>query len=179
MGTFSKVEPANVVAWSKEVSGDYVSMYNKGKYGYAYYSKCAVTRLTDNSICVRIKMYSSGIMGWGAANKAVYIPWGNNGAANEFGPGEAYNYGDGYYLADTYYYTLPASYKGKTVTAGMTSGHKPTSANSPVTLTVPEPVGNALYLNTNGVWHQVGLYCNAADIWKEAFAYCNANGEWK
>lgn len=179
MGTFSKVEPANVVAWSKEVSGDYVSMYNKGKYGYAYYSKCAVTRLTDNSICVRIKMYSSGIMGWGAANKAEYIPWGNNGAANEFGPGEAYNYGDGYYLADTYYYTLPASYKGKTVTAGMTSGHKPTSANSPVTLTVPEPVGNALYLNTNGVWHQVGLYCNAADIWKEAFAYCNANGEWK
>lgn len=179
MGTFSKVEPANVVAWSKEVSGDYVSMYNKGKYSYAYYSKCAVTRLTDNSICVRIKMYSSGIMGWGAANKAEYIPWGNNGAANEFGPGEAYNYGDGYYLADTYYYTLPASYKGKTVTAGMTSGHKPTSANSPVTLTVPEPVGNALYLNTNGVWHQVGLYCNAADIWKEAFAYCNANGEWK
>ena len=179
MGTFSKVEPVNVVGWSEEVSGDYVSMYNKGKYGYAYYSKCAVTRLTDNSICVRIKMYSSGIMGWGAANKAEYIPWGNNGAANEFGPGEAYNYGDGYYLAATYYYTLPASYKGKTVTAGMTSGHRPTTASSPVTLTVPEPVGNMLYLNINGVWRQVELHCNAADVWKEAFGYANINGIWK
>ena len=63
MGTFSTVAPTNVVGWSAEVSGEYVNMYNKGKYGYAYFSKCAITRLSDNSICVRIKMYSSGIMG--------------------------------------------------------------------------------------------------------------------
>ena len=102
MGTFSTVAPTNVVGWSEEVSGEIVSMYNKGKYGYAYYSKCAVTRLSDNSICVRIEMYSNGIMGWGAANKAAYIPWGNNGTENEFGPSEAYNYGSGFYLAATY-----------------------------------------------------------------------------
>ena len=79
MGTFSTAEPTNVAGWSEEVSGEIVSMYNQGKYGYAYYSKCAVTRLSDNSICVRIKMYSNAIMGWGAANKAAYIPWGSDG----------------------------------------------------------------------------------------------------
>ena len=94
-------------------------------------------------------------MGWGAANKAAYIPWGSNGTENEFGPSEAYNYGSGYYLAATYYYTLPSTYTGATVTAGMTSGHRPTSANSPVTLTVPEPVGDILYLNVNGAAKQV------------------------
>ena len=179
MGTFSKVEPTNVVGWSNEVSGDYVNMYNQGKYGYAYYSKCAITRLSDNSICVRIKMYSSAIMGWGGANKPSYRPWGNNGTVNEFGPEEVYIYGDGYYLAATYYYTLPASYKGATVTAGMTCGRRPTSANSPVTLAVPEPVGNMLYLNIDGIWRQVELHCNAADVWKEAFGYANINGIWK
>ena len=174
MGTFSTVAPTNVVGWSAEVSGEYVNMYNKGKYGYAYFSKCAITRLSDNSICVRIKMYSSGIMGWGAANKAAYIPWGNNGTENEFGPSEAYNYGDGYYLAATYYYTLPASYRGATVTAGMTCGRKPTTANSPVTLTVPEPVGDVLYLNVNGAAKQVTrVLLNVNGTAKEALVKAN------
>ena len=155
MGTFSIVAPTNVVGWSAEVSGDWVNMYNQGKYGYAYQSKCAVTRLSDNSICVRIKMYSNAIMGWGPTNKATYIPWGNNGTANEFGPRGNYDYGSGAYLAATYYYTLPSSYTGATVTAGMTCGINPTKANSPVTLTVPEPVGDVLYLNVNGTAKQV------------------------
>jgi len=174
MGTFSTVAPTNVVGWSAEVSGEYVNMYNKGKYGYAYFSKCAITRLSDNSICVRIKMYSSGIMGWGPGNRASYLPWGNNGTANEFGPEEVYNYGDGYYLAATYYYTLPASYKGTTVTAGMTCGRKPTTANSPVTLTVPEPVGDILYLNVNGAAKQVTrVLLNVNGTAKEALVKAN------
>lgn len=174
MGTFSTVAPTNVVGWSAEVSGEYVNMYNKGKYGYAYFSKCAITRLSDNSICVRIKMHSSGIMGWGPGNKASYLPWGNNGTANEFGPEEVYNYGDGYYLAATYYYTLPASYKGTTVTAGMTCGRKPTTANSPVTLTVPEPVGDILYLNVNGAAKQVTrVLLNVNGTAKEALVKAN------
>ena len=174
MGTFSTVAPTNVVGWSAEVSGEYVNMYNKGKYGYAYFSKCAITRLSDNSICVRIKMHSSGIMGWGPANRASYLPWGNNGTANEFGPEEVYNYGDGYYLAATYYYTLPASYKGTTVTAGMTCGRKPTTANSPVTLTVPEPVGDILYLNVNGAAKQVTrVLLNVDGTAKEALVKAN------
>lgn len=174
MGTFSTVAPTNVVGWSAEVSGEYVNMYNKGKYGYAYFSKCAITRLSDNSICVRIKMHSSGIMGWGPANRASYLPWGNNGTANEFGPEEVYNYGDGYYLAATYYYTLPASYKGTTVTAGMTCGRKPTTANSPVTLTVPEPVGDILYLNVNGAAKQVTrVLLNVNGTAKEALVKAN------
>ena len=178
-GTFSTVAPTNVVGWSAEVDGEWVNMYNQGKYGYAYRSQCAVTRLSDNSICVRIKMWSNAIKGWGPFNKATYIPWGNNGATNEFGPSGEYDYGSGAYVAATYYYTLPASYKGATVTAGMTCGLRPTNTNSPVTLTVPEPVGNMLYLNTNGVWHQVGLYYHTTGIWKEAFPYININGEWK
>ena len=178
-GTFSTTAPTNVVGWSAEVTGEWVSMYNYGKYGYAYRSQCAVTRLSDNSICVRIKMWSNAIKDWGPANQATYIPWGNNGTENEFGPSGKYNYGSGGYVAAIYYYTLPASYKGATVTAGMTCGIKPTTANSPVTLTVPEPVGNMLYLNTNGVWHQVGLYYHTTGIWKEAFPYININGKWK
>ena len=119
-------------------------------------------------------MYSNGIMGWGAANKAAYIPWGNNGTENEFGPSEAYNYGSGYYLAATYYYTLPASYKGATVTAGMTSGHRPTTASSPVTLTVPEPVGDILYLNVNGAAKQVTrVLLNVDGTAKEALVKAN------
>lgn len=179
MGTFSKVEPANVVGWSSEVYGEWVNMYNYGKYGYAYRSQCAVTRLSDNSICVRIKMWSNAIGDWGPTNQATYIPWGNNGTENEFGPSGKYNYGSGGYVAATYYYTLPSSYKGATVKAGMTCGVKPTTANSPVTLTVPEPVGNALYINNNGIWRQVELHCNSADVWKEAFGYANINGIWK
>ena len=50
MGTFSTVEPTNITGWSEEVSGDWVNMYNKGKYGYSYMAQCAVTRLTDNSM---------------------------------------------------------------------------------------------------------------------------------
>ena len=178
MGTFSTAEPTNVAGWSEEVSGEIVSMYNQGKYGYAYYSKCAVTRLSDNSICVRIKMYSNAIMGWGAANKAAYIPWGSNGTENEFGPSEAYNYGSGYYLAATYYYTLPSTYTGATVTAGMTSGHRPTTANSPVTLAVPEPVGDVLYFKTGGTWKQATLY-RKGGTWKNALEKFKAGGTWK
>ena len=37
----------------------------------------------------------------------------------------------------------------------MTCGINPTKANSPVTLTVPEPVGDVLYLNVNGTAKQV------------------------
>ena len=156
MGTFSTVEPTNITGWSEEVSGDWVNMYNKGKYGYAYMSQCAVTRLTDNSICVRIKMWSKAIMGWGGGNNAAYCPWGNNGTENEFGPMESYSYGSNAYVAATYYYTLPASYTGTTVTVGMTSSHKSTSANSPVTLTVPAVViTRALWKKKNGTWVKI------------------------
>ena len=155
MGTFSTVEPTNIVGWSAEVYGEWVNMYSQGKYGYAYRSECAVTRLTDNSICVRIKMRSNAIHGWGSGNKATYIPWGNNGTTNEFGPSGNYNYGSSY-IAATYYYTLPASYTGTTVKAGMTCGRKPTTANSPVTLTVPEVViTRALWKKQSGAWVKI------------------------
>ena len=155
MGTFSTVEPTNIVGWSAEVSGTWVNMYKQGKYGYAYRSECAVTRLTDNSICVRIKMRSNAINGWGPANKATYIPWGNNGTANEFGPSGKYNYGSSY-IAATYYYTLPASYTGTTVTAGMTCGINPTRASSPGTLAVPEAViTRALWRKQSGAWVKI------------------------
>ena len=180
MGTFSTVAPTNVVGWSAEVSGEWVNMYNQGKYGYTYQSKCAVTRLSDNSICVRIKMYSNAIMGWGPTNQATYIPWGNNGTKNEFGPSGKYDYGSGAYLAATYYYTLPSSYKGATVTAGMTCGVKPTTANSPVTLTVPEPVGDTLYLKVGGTWKQASaVYVKSSGAWKEGQLKIDVGAAWK
>ena len=88
--------------------------------------------------------------------RATYIPWGNNGTENEFGPSGKYNYGSGGYVAATYYYTLPSSYKGATVKAGMTCGVKPTTANSPVTLTVPEVViTRALWKKQSGIWVKI------------------------
>ena len=180
MGTFSTVAPTNVVGWSAEVSGEWVNMYNQGKYGYAYQSKCAVTRLSDNSICVRIKMYSTAIQGWGPANQPTYIPWGNNGTKNEFGPSGNYNYGSGAYVAATYYYTLPSSYKGATVTAGMTCGLRPTKANSPVTLTVPEPVGDTLYIKVGGAWKQAtSVYIRVSGAWKDGQLKIKTGGAWK
>ena len=180
MGTFSTVAPTNVVGWSAEVSGEWVNMYKQGKYAYAYQSKCAVTRLSDNSICVRIKMYSGAIQGWGPGNKATYIPWGNNGTTNEFGPSGTYNYGSSPYLAATYYYTLPSSYKGTTVTAGMTCGNRPTQANSPVTLTVPKPVGPTVYIKVGGTWKQASkVYVKISGAWKEGQLKINVGGAWK
>lgn len=181
MGTFSTTEPTNVVGWSTDIAGDWVNMYNKGKYGYAYQSKCAVTRLSDNSICVRIKMYSNAIMGWGPTNKATYIPWGNNGTANEFGPSGKYNYGSGAYLAATYYYTLPSSYTGTTVTAGMTCGLRPTNANSPVTLTVPkEVVINKTYIKVNDIWKLANnVYTKVNNVWTKGTAQSKDDGIWK
>lgn len=181
MGTFSTTEPTNVVGWSTDIAGDWVNMYNKGKYGYAYQSKCAVTRLSDNSICVRIKMYSNAIMGWGPTNKATYIPWGNDGTANEFGPSGKYNYGSGAYLAATYYYTLPSSYTGTTVTAGMTCGINPTKANSPVTLTVPEEVIiNKTYIKVNDIWKLAdNVYTKVNNVWTKGIAQSKDGGIWK
>lgn len=181
MGTWSTTEPTNVVGWSTDIAGDWVNMYNKGKYGYAYQSRCAVTRLSDNSICVRIKMYSNAIMGWGPANKATYIPWGNDGTKNEFGPSGKYNYGSGAYLAATYYYTLPSSYKGTTVTAGMTCGLRPTNANSPVTLIVPEEVIiNKTYIKVNDIWKLANnVYTKVNNVWTKGTAQSKDDGIWK
>ena len=60
----------------------------------------------------------------------------------------------------------------------MTSGHRPTSANSPVTLTVPEPVGDVLYFKTGGTWKQAMLY-RKGGAWKNASAKFKAGGIWK
>ena len=76
------------------------------------------------------------------------------------------------------HYTLPSTYTGATVTAGMTSGHRPTTANSPVTLAVPEPVGDVLYFKTGGTWKQAMLY-RKGGAWKNASAKFKAGGIWK
>lgn len=181
MGTFSTTEPTNVVGWSTDIAGDWVNMYNQGKYGYAYRSQCAVTRLSDNSICVRIKMWSKAIMSWGPTNRATYIPWGNNSTGNEFGPSEKYNYGSDAYVAATYYYTLPSSYKGTTVTAGMTCGLRPTNANSPVILTVPEEVIiNKTYIKVNDIWKLAdNVYTKVNNVWTKGIAQSKDSGIWK
>lgn len=178
MGVFSETEPAGVVGWSAETTGEWVNMYNQGKYGYAYRSGCSVTRLKDNSLCVRINMYSNAIMGWGATNQATYIPWGYNGESNEFGTAGKYNYGSGG-VAGTWYYTLPPSYKGETVKAGMTCGHNATAAKSPVTLAVPEPVGDLCFAKANGVWRQGQMKTKVNGVWTDATAKIRTGGIWK
>lgn len=178
MGTFSTAEPTNVAGWSEEVSGEIVSMYNQGKYGYAYYSKCAVTRLSDNSVCVRIKMYSNAIMGWGAANKAAYHPLGQQRHGKRVRPERSVQLRQR--LLSCRYLLLHASVNvyRRDGDCGMTSGHRPTTANSPVTLAVPESVGDVLYFKTGGTWKQAMLY-RKGGTWKNAPAKFKAGGIWK
>ena len=61
----------------------------------------------------------------------------------------------------------------------MTSGHRPTSANSPVTLAVPEPVGDAVYLKTGGVWKHAQVKVKVGGVWKDAVAKIKVGGTWK
>lgn len=176
MPTWTKTGPSNVVSWSSETRGSEIVRYKKGSYGYRFYSVCAIARLQNNDLCVRIKLYTSNYGGYSANQQFNFHAW----AGDSESPSERYLVGDGYTVAVTWYAVFPASYSEATVVAGVedgTSGH----TASPVTLSVPAKVTtNEVYVKVNGIWKLAdAVYVKVNGVWQQSNGlYIKVNGEW-
>lgn len=175
--SWTRTAPTDVVGWSDDVSGDWVNMYNQGKYGFAYHSIGAITRLKDNSICVRIQMYSKQIMGWGAGNGVAYRAWIEIDGIRYDGEYGSYTYTYGQ-VVDTWYYIIPSNYTGKTISAGMTSSRNG-GANSPITLSIPSSLGVRAYMKIGETWKMATPWVNIGGTWKQVIPHINNAGTWK
>lgn len=176
MPTWRETEPSNVVSWSEETSGTVVYRYKQGSYGYRFYSKCAIARLRNNELCVRVKLYTSNYAGYNANQQFYFHAW----AGDSESPSEIYLVGDGFRLKVTWYAVFPASYSEATIRAGAqdgSSGH----TESSVTLTVPEKVtANEVYVKVGGVWKLAdAVYVKVNGVWQQSSGvYFKVNGEW-
>lgn len=165
MPTWSQTGPSNVVSWSSEISGSQVVRYKKGSYGYRFYSVCALARLQNNDLCVRVKLYTSNYAGYSSNQQFKFHAW----AGGSESPSETYAVGDGFKLKVTWYAVFPASYSEATISAGAEDGSSGHTASS-VTLTVPEKVivNDNVYIKVNGVWQPVdAVYIKVNGIWKQ------------
>lgn len=176
MPTWSKTAPSNIVSWSTETSGTVVYRYKKGSYGYRFYSACAIARLRNNELCVRVKLYTSNYAGYNANQQFYFHAW----AGDSESPSERYLVGDGFSLKFTWYAVFPASYSEATIRAGAedgSSGH----TESSVTLTVPAKVTtNEVYVKVNGIWKLAdAVYVKVNGVWQQSNGiYIKVNGEW-
>ena len=167
MGTWSSTEPTTVGTWSEETYGGEIERFKSGSYGYYYRSCCAITRLNDNRICARIKIYISARANWSWSNEVRLYPWVydvtmNVGSSNG-GPyyydstdshlARATGKGD---TTSTFYYTFDSDYAGTTVIVGVS--HDTTTQNSSVTLDTPaarnpEKIGEDRALLDTGMYY--------------------------
>lgn len=176
MPTWSQTEPSNVVSWSEETSGTAVYRYKQRKYGYRFYSVCAIARLRNNELCVRVKLYTSNYAGYAAGQQFYFHAW----AGDSESPSETYAVGDGFKLKVTWYAVFPASYSEATILAGVedgSSGH----TESSVTLTVPANVAtNEVYVKVGDVWKLADdVYVKVNGVWQKSNGvYLKVNGEW-
>lgn len=176
MPTWSKTAPSNIVSWSSETDGTQVVRYKKDKYGYRFYSKCAIARLQNNELCVRIKLYTSNYGGYNANQQFSFHAW----AGDSESPSDEYFVGDGYKLKVTWYAVFPASYSGATIKAGVEDGSTGHTASS-VTLAVPAKVTtNEVYVKVNGIWKLAdAVYVKVNGVWQQSNGlYIKVNGEW-
>lgn len=176
MPTWSTTEPSNVVSWSTETSGTVVYRYKKGSYGYGFYSACAIARLRNNELCVRVKLYTSNYAGYNRNQQFYFHAW----AGDSESPSERYVVGDGFSLKVTWYAVFPASYSEATIRAGAEDGSSGHTASS-VTLTVPEKVtANEVYVKVGGVWKLAdAVYVKVNGVWQQSSGvYLKVNGEW-
>ena len=176
MPTWSKTAPSNVVSWSTETSGTVVYRYKKGSYGYRFYSACAIARLRNNELCVRVKLYTSNYAGYNANQQFYFHAW----AGDSESPSERYFVGDGFSLKFTWYAVFPASYSEATIRAGAEDGSSGHTASS-VTLTVPAKVTtNEVYVKVNGIWKLAdAVYVKVNGVWQQPNGlYIKVNGEW-
>ena len=176
MPTWRTTAPSNVVSWSAETSGTVVYRYKQGSYGYRFYSACAIARLQNNELCVRVKLYTSNYAGYSANQQFYFHAW----AADSESPSERCLVGDGFSLNFTWYAVFPASYSEATIRAGVEDGSSGHTASS-VTLTVPEKVtANEVYVKVGGVWKLAdAVYVKVNGVWQQSSGvYFKVNGEW-
>lgn len=176
MPTWRTTEPSNVVSWSTETSGTVVYRYKEGSYGYRFYSACAIARLRNNELCVRVKLYTSNYAGYNAYQQFYFHAW----AGDSESPSERYFVGDGFNLKFTWYAVFPASYSEATIRAGAEDGSSGHTASS-VTLPVPEKVpANEVYVKVGGVWKlSDAVYVKVNGVWQQSNGiYIKVNGEW-
>lgn len=176
MPTWSETAPSNIVSWSSETDGTQVVRYKKGNYGYRFYSRCAIARLQNNELCVRIKLYTSNYGGYNANQQFSFHAW----AGDSESPSELYYVGDGYTLKVTWYAVFPASYSEATIRAGAEDGSTGHTASS-VTLAVPAKVTtNEVYVKVNGIWKLADVvYVKVNGVWQQSNGlYIKVNGKW-
>lgn len=176
MPTWSKTAPSNIVSWSSETDGTQVVRYKKGSYGYRFYSACAIARLLNNELCVRVKLYTSNYSGYNANQQFYFHAWAGDSESSS----ERYLVGDGYSLKATWYAVFPASYSGATIKAGVEDGSSGHTASS-VTLAVPAKVTtNEVYVKVNGIWKLAdAVYVKVNGVWQQSNGiYIKVNGEW-
>lgn len=176
MPTWSQTAPTNIVSWSSDKDGASVTRYKQGSYGYAFRSTCAIARLQNNDICVRVKLYTTNSNGYNRNQQFKFHAWAGDSESDS----ETYAVGDGYNLKTTWYATFPASYSEATIKAGMEDGASGHTA-SPVTLTVPAKVSsNEVYVKVNGDWKLAeAIYVKVNGVWQQSDGlYVKVNGEW-
>lgn len=176
MPTWSKTAPSNVVSWSEETSGTVVYRYKEGSYGYRFYSACAVARLLNNELCVRVKLYTSNYAGYNANQQFYFHAWAEDSESSS----ESYLVGDGFRLKATWYAVFPASYSEATIRAGAEDGSSGHTASS-VTLAVPAKVTtNEVCVKVNGIWKLAdAVYVKVNGVWQQSNGiYIKVNGEW-
>lgn len=176
MPTWRTTEPSNIVSWSTETSGTVVYRYKQGSYGYRFYSACAIARLRNNELCVRVKLYTSNYAGYNANQQFYFHAW----AGDSESPSERYFVGDGFSLKFTWYAVFPASYSEATIRAGAEDGSTGHTASS-VTLAVPAKVTtNEVYVKVNGIWKLADdVYVKVNGVWQQSNGlYIKVNGEW-
>lgn len=176
MPTWETTAPSNVVSWSAETSGAVVYRYKQGSYGYRFYSSCAIARLSNNDLCVRVKVYASNYAGYSGNQQFYFHAW----AGDSESPSNRDFVGDGFSVRVTWYAVFPASYSEATISAGAqdsTTGH----TTSSVTLTVPEKVAaNEVYVKVGDVWKlSDAMYVKVNGVWQQSDGvYFKVNGEW-
>ena len=176
MPTWRTTEPSNVVSWSAETSGTVVHRYKQGSYGYRFYSACAIARLQNNELCVRVKLYTSNYAGYNANQQFYFHAWAGDSESSS----ERYLVGDGFKLKATWYAVFPASYSEATIRAGAEDGSSGHTASS-VTLTVPEKVtADEVYVKVGGAWKlSDAVYVKVNGVWQQSNGvYLKVNGEW-
>lgn len=176
MPTWRTTEPSNVVSWSAETSGTVVYRYKQGSYGYRFYSACAIARLQNNELCVRVKLYTSNYAGYNANQQFYFHAWAGDSESSS----ERYLVGDGFKLKATWYAVFPASYSEATIRAGAEDGSSGHTASS-VTLTVPEKVtADEVYVKVGGAWKlSDAVYVKVNGVWQQSNGvYLKVNGEW-
>ena len=174
--TWNTTEPESGLTWENEATGDTVEYTTKSS-GSAWYAVCATARLKDNSVCVRVKVYTSKVYPFSRSQVIPIIATVTyNGETST--PDESIDVivGDDFGLRATWYCTLGKLPPNATVTAG---GGRPNLTVSSVTIAVPKSKGAQCYVNVNGSWKEATMFVNVGGTWKEAQAKINVGGEWK